>query len=188
MNRMNYYISDLHFGHANVLMYDNRPFSNCEEMETALINNWNSVVKDSDTVYILGDVCFSKSSQDWVRILSLLKGQKYLIKGNHDNHMPKEAERLFIGISNYKEIKDCGNSVILCHYPITCFNRHHYGSIMLYGHVHNSFEWDMMKQNVKSMRDLYSTKCRMYNVGCMIPYMNYTPRTLTEILSANNDL
>jgi calcineurin-like phosphoesterase family protein len=30
---MNYYISDLHFGHANVLKYDHRPFEDTEEME-----------------------------------------------------------------------------------------------------------------------------------------------------------
>lgn len=41
---MNRYISDLHFGHANILKFDNRPFRNTEEMETALIENWNSTV------------------------------------------------------------------------------------------------------------------------------------------------
>lgn len=51
---MNRYISDLHFGHANILKFDNRPFRNTEEMETALIENWNSTVSAGDTTYILG--------------------------------------------------------------------------------------------------------------------------------------
>ena len=52
---MNRYISDLHFGHANILKFDNRPFRNTEEMETSLIENWNNTVLAGDTTYILGD-------------------------------------------------------------------------------------------------------------------------------------
>ncbi len=58
---MNRYISDLHFGHANILKFDNRPFRNTEEMETALIENWNSTVSAGDTTYILGTSAGVKS-------------------------------------------------------------------------------------------------------------------------------
>ena len=30
--------------------------------------------------------------------------------------------------------------------------------------------------------------CRMYNVGCMMSYMNYTPKTLSQILDANENV
>ena len=60
---MNRYISDLHFGHANILKFDNRPFRNTEEMETALIENWNSTVSAGDITYILGDFCWGKRKQ-----------------------------------------------------------------------------------------------------------------------------
>ena len=30
--------------------------------------------------------------------------------------------------------------------------------------------------------DLYDKPCNMWNVGCMKGYMNYTPRTLEEII------
>ena len=75
---MNYYISDLHFDHKNVIKFDNRPFSDVEEMNQALINNWNSVVQNNDTVYILGDFCWGKADR-WMEILKQLKGQKVLI-------------------------------------------------------------------------------------------------------------
>lgn len=51
-----YYISDLHFGHKNVLAYDNREFSSIEEHDKALIDNWNSVVGTDDDVWVLGDI------------------------------------------------------------------------------------------------------------------------------------
>ena len=80
---MNYYISDLHFGHGNIIKFDQRPFATVEEMTHVLIRNWNSTVTNQDTVYILGDFCWGKET-DWIRILDKLNGNKVLIRGNHD--------------------------------------------------------------------------------------------------------
>ena len=52
---MIYYISDLHFGHANVIEFDKRPFANVEEMDRIMIERWNERVSDMDDVYISGD-------------------------------------------------------------------------------------------------------------------------------------
>ena len=52
---MNYYIAHTHFGHANVIRYDVRPFESVEAMDEALIKRWNTRVSDDDTVYVLGD-------------------------------------------------------------------------------------------------------------------------------------
>ena len=38
---MIYYIADMHFGHTNVLRFDNRPFSDTAQMDDTLIQNWN---------------------------------------------------------------------------------------------------------------------------------------------------
>ena len=51
-----FFTSDLHFGHKNIIRFDNRPFSTVEEMDEALIRNWNAKVSDEDTVYVLGDI------------------------------------------------------------------------------------------------------------------------------------
>ena len=38
-------------------------------------------------------------------------------------------------------------------------------------------------ENIKrQMKELYDRPCEMYNAGVMMPYMNYTPRTLDEII------
>ena len=51
---MFYYTSDLHFGHRNVLKFDNRPFANVDEMDLVLIENWNNRVQPDDAPMIIG--------------------------------------------------------------------------------------------------------------------------------------
>jgi len=183
---MNYYISDLHFGHANSIRFDARPFNSIEEMDEILINNWNDRITDNDTVYILGDMFWYKTDKA-IEILEQLKGKKRLIKGNHDRTHDNKFKKYFEKISDYEEVDDNGRKVVLCHYPIPCYKNHFYGWYHLYGHVHTSFEWNMMKSIKREMKELYDKPCKMYNCGCMLDYINYTPRTLDEILEANGD-
>lgn len=177
---MKFYISDTHFDHFNIMHYDNRPFNTVEEMNAKMIENWNRVVKKEDEVFILGDFCWDKEPR-WIELLEQLNGQKTLIQGNHDI-TPQKSRRLFTDVKEYKVIDDNGRKVVLSHYPIPCFRNHFYGWYHLYGHVHTSFEWNMMEHDRYLMENLYSTSCEMYNVGCMLPYMNYTPRTLDQII------
>ena len=55
---------------------------------------------------------------------------------------------------------------------------------MLYGHVHNTREWSLVEKWKKEQWEM-GIPCRAINVGCMMPYIRYTPRTLDEILEAN---
>ena len=60
---MIYYISDTHFGHANMITIDNRPFSNLKEMDDYIIKAWNSKVTNDDDVYFLGDFAYRTNSK-----------------------------------------------------------------------------------------------------------------------------
>ena len=60
---MNYYTSDLHFSHENIIKFCNRPYANAEEMNQALKDRWNARVKPEDHVYILGDICVSANGK-----------------------------------------------------------------------------------------------------------------------------
>ena len=51
---MIYFTADTHFGHYNVIRFCDRPFASAEEMDEAMIQNWNDRVTGNDTVYILG--------------------------------------------------------------------------------------------------------------------------------------
>ena len=183
---MNYFISDLHVGHTNVLSFDNRPFKSIEEHDEILIENWNSVVGMDDDVYLLGDISWHNATKT-IEIFNRLNGRIHLIRGNHDNRLLKnrELQSRFCEITDYKELDiGGGKGIVLCHYPIPCFKNHYYGWYMLYGHVHTSFEDNMMQQVKYQMEALYDKPCNMFNVGCMKSYMNYTPRTLEEIIQS----
>lgn len=184
---MNYYISDLHLGHGNILRFDNRPFVDLDTMHDTIIQNWNNTVKPGDTVYILGDMIWAKESE-WPAWLQRFSGDKVLIRGNHD---PKEfshtTKRFFQDITNLKEITDQGKHVIMCHYPIP-FHRADYDEkcFMLYGHVHTTREFQILETLRKELRESITEQShargQFINVGCMMPWMNYTPRTLDEII------
>lgn len=175
-----FYIADTHFGHKNIIRYDNRPFSTIEEMDEILINNWNKTVFNEDTVYILGDVSWYEEFGT-KEILNQLNGHKVLIKGNHDQ-AAKKIPYCFDKICDYLEISDNGTKVIMSHYPILFWNGQFRDTVHLYGHVHNSHQWNMVESWRKEAKQLQDIPMRMYNVGCMIPWMNYTPQTLDEIL------
>jgi len=187
-----YYIADLHLGHENVIEFDNRPFLNVEEMNNTLISNWNSKVTNDDFVYILGDFAWAKENM-WPEILSKFNGIKTLIRGNHDpKEFSKESKKYLADIKDYKEITDNGRRVIMCHYAIP-FHRSAYNDncYMLYGHVHVTRENDFLEKLKKEVMDSCSksgdAKGNFINVGCMMPWMNYFPRTLDEIIAGERE-
>ena len=177
------YIADLHFDSADIIAYDNRPFDSVEEMNETLIQNWNSVVREEDLTWILGDCCVGDAGR-WREILSRLRGRKALILGNHDDPEAVRAVRdCFEEISEYRETEDTGRKLVLCHYPILAFRDHYFGWTHLYGHVHASYEWNVTENAKRLLKRLYVREdvCKMANVGAMIHYMDYTPRTLDEL-------
>ena len=182
---MDYFISDLHFGHVNCLAFDNRPFNTIEEHDKYIIDKWNETVKSDDNVYILGDISWHTVPKT-IEIFKNLNGNKHLIKGNHDSRYLKDKTlcSLFVEITDYKELYlDSDMQIVLSHYPIPCFKNHFYGWYHLYGHVHSGFEWNMMENIKRQMTELYDKKCQMYNVGAMMPYMLYQPKTLRQIIN-----
>lgn len=170
-----FYTSDLHLGHKNILMHDNRPFKTVEEMTDTIIQNWNKNVSKDDLVYVLGDMFWDNNLVETV--MTQLNGIKFLIKGNHDR-VSSSHKKYFEWIKEYEVIKDGSDHVVLFHYPIAHWINADHGYVHLYGHIHNSrdnrpFEYyktEMTKRNIPY-------EC--YNVGCMLH--NYKPVTLNEL-------
>ena len=136
---MIFFTADTHFCHANIITLCRRPFSDVEQMNETLTENWNSCVNRDDEIYILGDFVFRGSALDANRIAKKLNGRKYLIRGNHDKFVD-EAE---FDASNFEWIKDYHvlshrkTKFVLFHYPILEWDGYFRHAIHLYGHVHN---------------------------------------------------
>ncbi len=181
------YIADTHFGHENIIAYDNRPFLSTDEMDERMIASWNRVVGSDDLTWILGDFCMGDAVR-WDELLTRLAGRKALILGNHDDRgTVRHLAHHFEDIADYREVTDGEHRLVLCHYPILAFRDHYFGWIHLYGHVHTGYEANVVQHAQRQLKQLYVREdvCRAYNVGAMLPYMNYTPRTLEEILSSS---
>lgn len=186
---MNYFISDLHIGHQNILGYDDRPFNDVDEMEEVMILNWNAAVGIDDDVYILGDISW-KNVTKTIEFLKQLNGNLHLIVGNHDSNFLKNVNfrNCFVEITNYKELRlDDGTFIVLSHYPIIFYNRVHQGAFHLYGHVHNTIQEEMLSSIKNSLSLVYGIDWKMYNCGCMKSYMKYTPRTLRGIIEGSTE-
>ncbi len=126
----NFFTSDHHFFHNNIIKHCNRPYKGIEEMHEAFITNWNSVVGTNDKVYHLGDLALQVPNLDF---MYELKGKKVLYKGNHDK----------LDISQYaKHFKDIRGAdhkgefmFMLSHIPLHKMSIK-LGFVNIHGHLH----------------------------------------------------
>lgn len=133
-------ISDLHLGHENVCTKFTRedgsplrPFACADEMDRALIDNWNSVVSPQDRVYVLGDVVMRKQH---LYKFDQMVGRKVLVKGNHDIFEAKEYLKYFDDLRSYvvKKTKE-GGKLIMSHIPVHPESLGRFG-LNIHGHLH----------------------------------------------------
>lgn len=125
-----FFISDLHLGHKRILEFSPcRGGSTIEEHNQWLIEQWNSVVKKGDLVWVLGDVAFGTEP---LKLLEKMNGYKNLVRGNHDKLDTQTYLKYFNHV--YGLVKKY--NFWLSHAPI------HEGSLRdrvnIHGHVHSN--------------------------------------------------
>jgi len=162
---MLYFIADTHFGHYNIIRYENRPFCSIERMDKFMIDKWNSVVDDDDIVFHLGDFSLCNTKRSFY-IFNRLKGIKYLIRGNHDAY----SRTKFVERMGFKDVYDeywLGNSkkILLTHKPKDIDS-----NIMnIHGHIHGLF--------------YKNSRWRDDNHRCVsVELIDYTPISFMEVI------
>lgn len=163
-----WFTSDTHWGHQNIIDYENRPFQTVEDMDEALIENWNACVKPGDTVYHLGDVFFRKNTPTMKAIMDRLNGDKILRMGNHDRE--SVTKYLHLGFQKvYKQdliVSKFAKPMILSHYPVEDeLTLNSFKARNVHGHTHS--------QN--GYLDQYYFKC------VSVELTNYRPLHVDEI-------
>lgn len=134
---MNWFTSDQHFGHRNIIQYCQRPWNNVDEMNLAIVKNWNNLVSPKDTVYVVGDV-FLCSSQRATEIISQLQGKKILIRGNHDRSIETMKSVGFAEVHSklYLKLRD-GRTALLSHKPLPWSQFRDEADLLIHGHHHH---------------------------------------------------
>jgi calcineurin-like phosphoesterase family protein len=156
-------ISDLHFGHANIIRYCGRPFSaHIEgEMDRVLIRNWNCTVGTENRVYYVGDLRYGRGARPAKEYLTQLSGRITLIKGNHDSELP--------GTIDFLEIECGGIPLLLVHNPDDA--PHGTNRWVVHGHMHNN-----------DLRDYPFINFRRKTVNVSAELAGYRPVGLHEIV------
>ena len=85
MTNDTWFVSDTHFGHKNIIKYCRPEFTDVDQMNEHMIEQWNSVVKPDDRVIHCGDIMFGNKDYFAYNIFPRLNGTIELIIGNHDN-------------------------------------------------------------------------------------------------------
>ena len=171
---MIYFISDTHFGHVNVIRFCNRPYADVDEMNEALVSNWNARVRGNDTVYILGDLFFRCENPQ--NILCRLRGKKKLLLGNHDGSWMHKVtiSDYFESVDTMLEVSDGQHGLTLCHYPMLSW-KHARRSYMIHGHIHND-----------TSADFWPLLCaRDHVLNACVEINGYQPVTFDELLENN---
>lgn len=168
-------VSDTHWGHIGVTKFLRedgsklRPWDTIEEMDEAMIANWNSAVRPKDKVYHLGDVVINRRA---FPTLARLNGDKVLIKGNHDIFKLHEYTPYFRDIRGFGTL----DGFALTHVPI------HPDSLSrwkgnLHGHLHAN----------RVMRTVNDIRCAMEyeeidpRYLCLsVEHINFTPISLED--------
>ncbi len=187
---MLWFTADLHFGHANILGGNQRPFSSLDEMERTLIANINERVAADDHLYVLGDFAYGASVERTRELRNKIACKNvHLVHGNHDEDFSEtEAEAaggddvpaIFTSEQDYLEIAPGfakGHKLVLFHYPIMSWNGKRRGSLMLHGHIHShGAEYNEKNRARNILR---------YDVG--VDANDYAPISRDEILAFFKD-
>lgn len=171
-----FFTADTHFLHKNIIDHCNRPYKDIDDMETGLIDNWNSVVTPDSIVYHIGDFMFPVRSRDKHKVdevLSKLNGTKLLITGNHD-HKEVTRSKHWSWVGDYKVVvvkgKERRQEIVLFHFPMRSWHHIGYGAWHLHGHCHGNIP----------------PYGRSIDVG--VDCFSYTPLSLSQVRHIMDDI
>lgn len=156
-----FFISDLHFDHKNIIRYCNRPFSSVDEMNHFIVNTWNKTVDLGDTVYFLGDLCYGRGNRKIGYWIKKLNGNIVFIRGYHD----RLSGVLF---HDYLILNRANEKLMLIHNPRDA--PADWDGWIVHGHAHNN----------QSEYPLVNKENKTINVSAEL--LDYKPISLGEMM------
>lgn len=134
---MNWFTSDQHYNHDNIIDYCGRPFANSKIMNDVMISKHNSRVAKTDTVYHLGDFKFGAKGPTVNMLIERLNGIHVFIKGNHDKNNGTKT------ILKYGIVRTFDKTILLAHKPEDAEMLYANGGIDIcfVGHIHEKWKF-----------------------------------------------
>jgi calcineurin-like phosphoesterase family protein len=133
-----FFTADTHFGQQRTLELSRRPFADVDEMDNAIICNWNRLVQPDDTIYHLGDF------GDRPEVIEQLQGIIHFLPGNYDTPEILDDLSHHCHMIEPNTIITCdGHYLQLIHEPeeAVALSPDHF---FLFGHIH---KLQMVKRN-----------------------------------------
>lgn len=194
-----WFTSDWHLGHGNIIKLCNRPFKTVEEMDEAIIGNFNDTVKDGDMIYHLGDICLGNWNNYKDKIKHRLGFTNWCyIRGNHDSStiIDRLKASIACNIYDYWEafLLESKQMLVMSHYPFEDWNGRYKGSIHLHGHTHGQLQINKAKDMTeirKGNHHVWQNSCEIKPIDTLIPNRfdvsvectDYKPIHIDEILA-----
>lgn len=135
--------SDLHLFHTNIIAYCGRPQETVDHMNEVIIRAWNDVVEADDRVIVVGDLSagLGPRKDELREIIGSLKGNKILIRGNHDHQADQwYIEAGFETVTSWMLL----NRMLFIHKPATSMNpdtmqifERLEPELVVHGHIHS---------------------------------------------------
>jgi calcineurin-like phosphoesterase family protein len=165
-----YFTSDTHYGHKNIVrgtsewkteevgsggtgIQSVRDFDTMEEHNETLVRSINSMVKEDDILYHLGDWSFGGHVNIKIFREQIHCKNINLFFGNHDQHIEpvnsiyrelfssvQYVGWLSLKIDSMKSGKYGKTNIFMSHYSHQVWDKSHHGTIHLFGHSHGSLE------------------------------------------------
>jgi len=146
---VDYFASDFHLGHNKPFIYEKRGFSSIEEHDTSILSEVSKLTA-KDTLYYLGDFTFKSKVEDILKYYEFFKCKVVFITGNHDKYILQNKKYFdrFIFVDSLFNYKYNRNLIVLCHYPMRNWDRSHYNSWHLFGHIHDKTDFGGKTLNI----------------------------------------
>ena len=157
-----YFCSDIHYNHENAISFGKRPFSNVDDMNKSILDEFQNKLNSGDILFTLGDDFWRMKESSICKIIDSLPTKNlYKIVGNHDKYgyywCGGEAGKRYKMLADILDIsvkyQGTTYSIVLAHYPIYDFNKMYHGGIHLFGHVHGNLD-DEFESNPRLMVDV----------------------------------
>ena len=109
--------------------------------DDALVNNINAVVRETDTLWVIGDFVYGV----WKNYFEVVKAFRDRINSRHvclcsGNHDFKESFPLFERVETIAEINYNKQLIVACHYPMLSWRNNERSAWHVSGHCHGRIE------------------------------------------------